>query len=822
MITHHIKIILISLFLICLALFIYLTTPYFQTNVDIIKKIINKLTLFSGQYLFLIGTTYMSFLLLKRKKWFKATLVFFAGALWVVIYKSIFGFISRLGKDSFSEANSFDIVEAKYWLETLPSILQFELSIELFGFYALLVFISCVMLNYIITKIKITKRYYSYITFSIASIFIVGAIYQSVSKTIFLFILNSENYELTSKKFTNKVPSISMDQADLDLLIYIGESTSVMNMGVYGYLRDTTPHLTKLKKTDPNLLIFQNVFSTHTHTSPSLLEALSFGLLKEDQYLPINIRKRISIIDILKKGKIPVNLYSNQGQTGTWNYASSIIFKKANRTFSTEATRLGSFDFLLDRISDHEFFRTYIANKTIEKQTPIKSLDIFHAYSGHIPYLTESIPDAFHKNVDQKLSKKNVRAIVGKVVHKLDTIEAYDSTVRYIDFAIAEAIKTVSTSSEPKIFIYFSDHGEAVFAERSHDSSRFIHEMARIPFIIYFNEASKISRPDLYAKYSQLAKDTNVATLAQLPSTIFDLLGVQLLDDKEVIQIPIIGEKISHFPIIVRETSAGINYVNLNLKQVDYKLNNGIKLINSTDDATKIFVINKNNVSKNTYICYHRSNSLAKAIRGKLVSGCLESDIMVDENDNIKVYHPPIKDSGLMLLDILELSREGKQVALWLDNKNPLTKKTCTALLNTLTTSSLPDKPILIEFPSKSYLLKKEVNQCISKLKENGFFISYYVPTHKAINCSKKIDSGIEFEQELSCITLRKDLLAAKNSQLYTDFSFDYRGILAIEEIDFTKELKWNTWNVKPEKYSTIQPQRFRMVILQNNDPNNL
>ena len=34
---------------------------------------------------------------------------------------------------------------------------------------------------------------------------------------------------------------------DLDLFIYIGESTSVMNMGVYDYFRNTTPFLSKEK-----------------------------------------------------------------------------------------------------------------------------------------------------------------------------------------------------------------------------------------------------------------------------------------------------------------------------------------------------------------------------------------------------------------------------------------------------------------------------------------------------------------------------------------------------------------------------------------------
>jgi glucan phosphoethanolaminetransferase (alkaline phosphatase superfamily) len=761
--------------------------------------------------------------LLKRKKWLKAIITFFVGVLWLGIHNSIFGFIGYLGADSFAEARSFDIDEAKFWLRTLPAIFQFKLSTQLFGFYTLLAFTSCIVLNYIIAKMKITTRHYSYVTFSIASIFIVGAIYQSVSKTVFLFLKNSESYEQTSKNFINKVPGISVEQTDVDLLVYIGESTSVMNMGVYGYLRDTTPRLTELKDTDPNFLMFQNVFSTHTHTSPSLLEAFSFGLLKEDQYLPINKRRRISIVDILKEGKITVDLYSNQGQTGTWNQASSIIFKNANRTFSREeTTMLGNSDFILERPSDHEFFRAHITNKTIETQASRKFLTIFHSYSGHGPYLLDSTPDVFHQSVDQKLSKKNVKAIVGKVENNLEKVEAYDSSMKYIDFAISEAIKTVSSSTYPRIFIYFSDHGEAVFAGRGHDSARFIHEMTRIPFIIYFNEAAKKSRPDLYVKYAQLAKDTNVATLAQLPATIFDLLGVWLLDDRKVIQLPIIGEKTSLFPIVVRETAEGITYVNLNLKQAGYKFTNGTRLVDKTDMATKNFAVTTNNVSKKTCVCYHRSNSLAKAIRGKLVSDCLEFDIIVDETDNISVYHPPAKDSGLMLSDILELAREGEQVALWMDGKNLQTKRTCTAVLNTLSKSPLPEKSLLIEFPSKSYLSKKEIKQCISELKENGFFTSYYVPTTEAINCSKELDSGIEFEQESSCTALRKDLLAARDSQLYTDFSFDYSGMLAMEAIGFTKELKWNTWNVNPAKYTAIQPQRFRMVILNNNDPNGL
>ena len=39
--------------------------------------------------------------------------------------------------------------------------------------------------------------------------------------------------------------------------------------------------------------------------------------------------------------------------------------------------------------------------------------------------------------------------------------------------------------------------------------------------------------------------------------------------------------------------------------------------------------------------------------------------------------------------------------------------------------------------------------------------------------------------------------MKAKNSKLFTDISFNYKGIEAIKNIHFTKEFKWNAWNLK-------------------------
>ena len=58
----------------------------------------------------------------------------------------------------------------------------------------------------------------------------------------------------------------------MNLIVHIGESTSSMNWSLYGYFRDTNPRLMSLDENE--LMIFRNIFSTHTHTTPSLLDTL--------------------------------------------------------------------------------------------------------------------------------------------------------------------------------------------------------------------------------------------------------------------------------------------------------------------------------------------------------------------------------------------------------------------------------------------------------------------------------------------------------------------------------------------------------------------
>ena len=780
--------------------------------IEFIKKVAWYLRANIYEWLLYVGAITLAIHYLRQRLWVKSTIFIFIGLLWVGFYDSTIGFTSNLGIDSVHEAGAFDISEAFFWFGTFAGQFQSSLGLKTFilysgialCFYAALVFAS---LGY-----RPLRTHFRVFLPVVASMFIASALYLSLRGAVEMFYVNSSSYSKIVENFETAAPSATTSK-NINVLLYVGESTSVMNMGLYGYSRNTTPLLKQLEQANDSFLKFENVFSTHTHTSPSLLEALSIASNRNEDKLPITDRRRISIVDVLNEAGVASELYSNQGQTGTFNLASSIIFKNAGKKgFSTESKSLGNNDYKLPKPWDHEFFGVQLPTEDLDKKS--SAFVVLHSYSGHGGYAS-NIPPSFRNPVDKKYSKLNPKAVTGQI-DALQQIEDYDSAIKYIDFAVFSAIEKVKNSTQPWVFLYFADHGDAVFPNLGHDSSRFIHEMARVPFVIYFNASARTAYPDLFQKYSHLSKTKNIGTLAQLPSTIFDLLGVIL--DPAIESLPVIGAPVTPLPIVMRQTLDGVTAVNLSSQPLT------TSLIDKTDSATQHFVA-ANRATENTpTICYHRSNTIAKALRGSLVTNCLEIDIMVDKEGEILAYHPPAENTGLSLGEIFSTVKSNQTLAFWLDGKNLNSPEPCDGIQLFLA-NEIPAKSmgIVVEFPTGSHKVANEISDCLGNLiKMDKVHTTYYVSTRNAIDCSRQLTAGDAFETVDSCVALQTELLAVKETGLFTDISFDYKGVRAIEELDFLTNFSWNTWHVKAADLTQIIPTRFRMIILINDDPNNI
>lgn len=774
-----------------------------------IEKIITHLSINTGSFLFYVGTTVLSLTYLRKRALLRSVFYFVLGIVWVGTYSSTVGFISNLGSDSFQEAQSFDIREALFWGETFISQLNFELPLKSLILYSVITFTLYALILFFLSVIRIGIEKQSWLQDALASVFILVALYQSLWGALDLFLKNSEAFSRIESNFSNHPPSVTANPK-LNVFLYVGESTSVMNMALYGYPRPTTPNLTELEA-EQGFVKFSNVFSTHTHTSHSLLEALSIGVGESAQktIVPIDDQPRVSLVDILDNVNIPTNLYSNQGSTGTWNYASSIVFSNAKRTFSTENRLLGNAaDYKIEKPWDHDFFNEEMNLEDLDLHPA--SMFVFHSYAGH-GYYTSNIPEAFRIPVDDYFKKIESTAITG-TIDSLKAVEDYDSTVRYIDYAVSNALDLVKLSNSPWVFIYFADHGEAVFPNRGHDSSRFIHEMARVPLIMYFNDAARNTSPFLFQKYSKLSKTNATSTLAQLAPTLLDLFDVKVAIETP----PVIGTATIPAPIVIRETQNGITAVNLSTKPLPDTL------VDRTDNSTSHFVASRQHEIDGPLICYHRSNTIAKALRGSLVTNCLEIDIVVDDNNTVFAYHPPAKNTGLKLEQIFSAVKNNQKLSFWLDGKNLLSKKSCNDVLDLLTKSLINKPQVLVEFPPGSHSAANEIRTCINDLKSKGFIHpSYYVPTAGVVACSKSLSNGNSIDNSKECQELEADLMAANKSGLFTDFSFDYRGIKAIEASRVADKYNWNTWHITANELKKANPSRFRMVILINDDPNN-
>jgi Predicted membrane-associated, metal-dependent hydrolase len=720
-----------------------------------------------------------------------------------------------IGADSLSEIHHFDHSEAIYFTKFFineifsQSLTQYKKFILYFVgsiFFYFFVNLFFLLIEKCKSKIKAdhTKSLFILFVFVVSTI---GNFYGLIS----MYISHSDAYNSVSKNFSESFIQTDQPKRNIDLIVYIGESTSILNMGLYGYIRNTTPRLEMLKAKD-GLLVYKNIFSTHTHTSPSLLEALSFSAIPDQINEQIGMRKRESVVDVIDKNNLDVFLISNQGEKGTWNMASSVIFRSANRSFSRDSALFGNNDGAIARPHDHEYFGTELP-KVWEKNKRNK-LVFLHSYAGHGGY-RDNIPSNYRLNVDGLFTNRDFHGVVGGDKVLMGNVEEYDSAIKYIDYSVSNTINQIKQNKKPVIFIYFSDHGDSAYSGRAHDSSRLVHEMLRVPFIIYFNPAARISYPQLYDKYKLLAETENLATLNQVPSVIFDLLGIHILNPEKVNVMPLVGDSAKVNPILVREIGSGKSIIDLNDKS---QIN--AEGIDGSDDATKIYKASYHLKNKKLNICYHRSDTFGKAFRGSLVANCLETDLVV-ESGHLTIHHPPVPKIDFFLQDIMSIANKN-ELAVWIDSKNIDHPEACSVLADYLNKLNYRKKDILVEMPSRSYLRASELKKCTDNIKSLGHGVAYYTPTELSVSCAKELNDGAKFDDVKACRTLDEDLMKASESGLYSDISFDYSGIAAIQKLPYLSSYRWNTWNISPDNFDSLETSKFRMVILSNDDPNNM
>ena len=115
--------------------------------------------------------------------------------------------------------------------------------------------------------------------------------------------------DVAEKKLNTTFSNVKTSE-DQTVIIVIGESETKTKMSLYGYEKNTTPHLSKLKD---RLIVFSDVFSPHAHTATVLDKALS---LKSFGDTPNNFG---SVIDLFSQAGFEVWWLSSPPLRDVWS-----------------------------------------------------------------------------------------------------------------------------------------------------------------------------------------------------------------------------------------------------------------------------------------------------------------------------------------------------------------------------------------------------------------------------------------------------------------------------------------------------------------------
>ena len=279
-------------------------------------------------------------------------------------------------------------------------------------------------------------------------------------KNFTLYSQSRENRLQQIEALKNKVSS-KFDKGIFALII--GESETRNHMSAYGYPKQTTPWLEEIKN-KPNVILFDNAYSNHTHTVPTLTYALS----SQNQYNNQDLNQALSVLEVAKAAGFEVYWISNQPKESVFLTPLSVISSTADHQV------------WLNSAIGNKLSTEYYDEKIIEVLEHIKlnpkSLIIIHLMGSHGAY-RDRYPAQFQKFTDGT---------------KL--VNTYDNSILYTDFVLKGITQALMKNKNFQALVYFSDHGDDPDNKLGHESSRFTFEMSRIPlFLIASNDFASTS-----------------------------------------------------------------------------------------------------------------------------------------------------------------------------------------------------------------------------------------------------------------------------------------------------------------------------------------
>jgi heptose-I-phosphate ethanolaminephosphotransferase len=257
-------------------------------------------------------------------------------------------------------------------------------------------------------------------------------------------------------------------------VVVIGESLNKRHMGIYGYMRNTTPRLSQLRE-EGKLLVFENAYANHTHT----MSVLSMSLTEANQYNEKIFYNALSICHVLNKAEVETYWLSNQVIYGPWENQVSVIAKQADHVVAVNKA-IGE----TNKTFEQDGYLIEKLRKVLAKKTKKNRVIFVHLMGSHTPYHARYPQDQFTV-FDGPLPQGEF----GKKTAQNGVINFYDNGVVYNDFVVSSMIQELGKKQAVSGLIYMADHADDVIRRLGHNADKFTYDMTQIPLLAWFSEA---------------------------------------------------------------------------------------------------------------------------------------------------------------------------------------------------------------------------------------------------------------------------------------------------------------------------------------------
>ena len=251
-----------------------------------------------------------------------------------------------------------------------------------------------------------------------------------------------------------RVEPLPLDEPP-NIVIVMGESLTHRHMSLFGYARETTPELDKLRD-DPNFV----------H-----LRAISAGVATKTA-LPafFNIQREPGNIDHLLRYDSNLLKLAKQRGYRTWYVSAQTanLATYAGTEFADEFVTQEEMGDLYERLKDDVLLH-YLEGVDLSRPAFV----ILHQRNSHSPY-EQSHPPEYAKWPIDGVSQHDY------------TVNSYDNSIRYTDHLLVRILDRLRQRSKRPTYLFFtSDHGEMMGEHGKYSHMQLEPDVARVPFLLY-------------------------------------------------------------------------------------------------------------------------------------------------------------------------------------------------------------------------------------------------------------------------------------------------------------------------------------------------